>query len=1187
MPKVDPHHIIAIGASAGGMEEINSFFDHTPLDGVSYIIIQHLSADFKSRMVDLLARHSKLIVEEAEDGMKVQCNQVYLIPSNKYMTIRGGSLYLTEKEKIKGPHLTINTFFESLAANDGKKAIGIILSGLGSDGTEGIKAIKKAGGMVMARDPETSEFSSMPSHAIATGLVDFVLEPTLMPGAIEDYVKHEGNLVTDHRDDEKDLLAIIDLIKERSPLDFSDYKQPTILRRTKRRASSHNFNTLGKYLNYLKETPLEVDALAKEFLISVTSFFRDPAAFDFIQSKVLPDILEGLAPDEELKMWVAGCATGEEVYSLAILIAEQLTGRLSDTVVKLFATDIDSDALIHAGKGVYSKNISKNMPPERLEKYFLKEGENYRINPVIRKMVIFAKHDLVKNPPYCNMHLISCRNLLIYMAPVLQKKIFTMMLFGLKKDGYLFLGSSENPMPIIKNLEVVHKKWKIYKNLETKRAISFDAFSMPDLPDTKQTPSRFSPDTAKNTNHNNLSEEIHESLANKLDYLAVCIDEHNQVVRSYGDTTKYLLHKHFSSDLAELLPKPLAVAFNTLSKKVLKTNENVVLNGVKIKQGQHMVNVSLSISPLILKGREKLLWVTFSEDKSAAPVQKDAVYDERIYLDQYVVNLEEERKELKDKLYSSNEKLDASNENMQSFNEELISANEEMQSTNEEMQSVNEELHTINSDYQLKNKELLEINDDLNNYFRSNINGQLFIDNELRLMKFSPGTVKQINLLETDIGRPLSNISTNIKFETIIDDIKKVLAEGCVITKEIETNNGKWYQIMTMPYVQQADHSNNGAIITFNDITELKRIQQELDISSKTLGMAIDSAEMGIWSIDVETREFIPSPRLKELFGFHADEQMSYESTIAQIDSAFQLGVTGAIEAAITRGEVCDVEFPLKGFHDGKLRWVRANGNLTHDQDGKPGYFTGVMHDVTVHKQDDIRKTDFIAMASHELKTPLTTLQAYIQMLAAKADKSGDTFAVGALDKANVQVKKMSTLINGFLSASSFEAGKIYLNEQPFEMNTLLREIVEDIMLITKSHYIVVTSDCDIVVQADRDKIGQVITNFLSNAIKYSSKGKNIKVSCREIKGVVEVSITDEGLGIAPQDHAKLFDRYYRIESEQTQNISGFGLGLYLSAEIIQRHKGKVWVKSEMGKGSTFYFSLPLLRGKVITPTTD
>ncbi|MDB5149447.1 MAG: yycG 1 [Mucilaginibacter sp.] len=1174
MFKADPHHIIAIGASAGGMEEINSFFDHTPLDGVSYVIIQHLSADFKSRMVDLLARHSKLIVEEAEDGMKVQCNQVYLIPSNKYMTIREGCLYLTEKEKIKGPHLTINAFFDSLAANYGKKAIGIVMSGLGSDGTEGIKAIKKAGGMVMARDPKTSEFSSMPSHAIATGLVDFVLEPALMPGAIEDYVKHEGDLITDHQDDEKDLTAIIGLIKDRSPLDFSDYKQPTILRRTKRRASTHNFNTLGRYLDFLKVTPLEVDALAKEFLISVTSFFRDPAAFDFIQSKVLPDILERLAPEEELKMWVAGCATGEEVYTMAILIAEQLKGRLADTVVKLFATDIDSDALVHAGKGVYSKNIAKNISPERLEKYFLKEGESYRVKPVIRKMVIFAKHDLVKNPPYCNMHLISCRNLLIYMAPVLQKKIFTMMLFGLKKDGYLFLGSSESPMPIIKNLQVVHKKWKIYKNLETKRAISFEAFSMPD---TRQIPSRFSPGAVKNTNHNNLSEEINESLANKLDYLAVCIDEHNQVVRSYGDTTKYLLNKHFSSNLPELLPKPLAVAFNALSKKVLKTNENVVLKGIKIKHNQDIINVSLSISPLILKGRERLLWVTFSEDKSVLPVQKDTIYDEKAYLDQYIVNLEEELREFKDKLYTANEKLDASNENMQSFNEELISSNEEMQSTNEEMQSVNEELHTINSDYQLKNKELLEINDDLNNYFRSNINGQLFIDNQLRLMKFSPGTVKQINLLETDIGRPLSNISTNIKFETIIDDIKKVLAEGCVITKEIETNNGKWYQIMTMPYVQQADHSNNGAIITFNDITELKRIQQELDISSKTLGMAIDSAKMGIWSIDAKTREFIPSLRLKELFGFHADEQMSYESVIAQIDIEYQSLVTDAVEAAINLGEVCDVEFPLKGFHDGKLRWVRANGNLTYDQDGKPGYFTGVMHDVTAHKQDDIRKSDFIAMASHELKTPLTTLQAYVQMLTAKASKAGDTFAVGALNKAYIQVKKMSALINGFLSASSFEAGKIYLNEQPFEMNTLLKEIVEDMMLVTQSHDIVVTSDCNIVVHADRDKIGQVITNFLSNAIKYSPRGKNIKVSCKEIKGEVEVSITDEGLGIEPQDLEKLFDRYYRIESEQTQNISGFGLGLYLSAEIIQRHRGKVWVESEMEKGSTFYFSLPLI----------
>ncbi|SDM90613.1 two-component system, chemotaxis family, CheB/CheR fusion protein [Daejeonella rubra] len=823
-----PNYIIAIGASAGGMDEINLFFDHTPLDGVAYVIIQHLSPNFKSRMVELLARHSKLIVLEAENEMKVICNKVYLIPHNKFMTISNGNLYLSDKENIKGPHLTINTFFDSLATDYGKKAIGIILSGLGSDGTEGIKAIKKAGGMVIARNPANSEFGSMPSSAIATGLVDFVLDPELMPTAIEDYVNHTEELLIGSHEDEKYLKAIIDLIKETSPLDFSDYKQTTILRRTKRRASHGNFKSLANYLSFLKKTPEEVAALAKEFLISVTTFFRDKEAFEFIEKEVFPDILKKLVPGEELKIWIAGCATGEEAYSMAILLHEQLTGKFEDTIVKIFATDIDSTALLHAGKGLYNATISKDISSERLQKYFIKEGDKYKVSQQIRKMVIFAQHDLVKNAPYCNMQFISCRNLLIYMAPLLQKKIFTMLLFGLKVDGYLFLGSSENPMPILKNLEVVNKKWKIYKNLKVKRGFNFDAFSLPNLLDIKHTPSHsVTAEIDKNIN-TALAEAMHTSLAKDLDYLTVCVNENNQVISFYGDTSTYLLQKHFTSNLTELLPKPLAIVYKTLSINTLKENKKVEVRGVKIKQGKKILKVNLSVSPLEVKDEHKLLMVIFTKDHSV-DIKNDIEYDETIYLDQYTKSLETEVKELKDKLNSSYEKLDALNENMQSFNEELISANEEMQSTNEEMQSVNEELHTINSDYQLKNKELLEMNDDLNNYFRSNINGQLFINKNLELMKFSPGTVKQINLLGTDIGRPLSNISTNIKFETIIDDVKQVLKDGNIITKEIETNNGKWYQIMTMPYVEQATNNNIGAIITFNDITELKNKQFEID----------------------------------------------------------------------------------------------------------------------------------------------------------------------------------------------------------------------------------------------------------------------------------------------------------------------------------------------------------------------
>jgi two-component system CheB/CheR fusion protein len=420
------------------------------------------------------------------------------------------------------------------------------------------------------------------------------------------------------------------------------------------------------------------------------------------------------------------------------------------------------------------------------------------------------------------------------MTPALQKKIFLMLLFGIRTEGYLFLGSSENPLPIIQNLEVVNKKWKIYKNLETKKVVRFDAFSLPELKAKLTPPSR--EESVQNLN-NTLAEVVNENIVTELDYLAVCIDENNHVVKTYGDTTKYLLQKNFNLNLTELLPRSLAVAFNTLIINVQKTNKKATVNGIKVKNGESINKVSLSISPLNLKkGKQRLLLVTFTEDKMVTPaMEKDKVFDEQIYLNQYTLNLEEEIKELKDKLHSSDLQLDASNENMQSFNEELLSANEEMQSTNEEMQSINEEMHTINADYLLKNKELLELNDDLNNYFRSNINGQLFVNNDLQLMKFSPGTVKQINLLPTDVGRPLSDISTNIKFETIIGDIKQVLADGKIITKEIETENGKWYQVMTMPYIQQADNKSNGAIITFNDVTELKKTQLQLDKKNESL----------------------------------------------------------------------------------------------------------------------------------------------------------------------------------------------------------------------------------------------------------------------------------------------------------------------------------------------------------------
>ena len=827
----EPHHIIAIGASAGGLDELNSFFDHTPTDGVSYVIVQHLSKEFKSHMVELLSRHSKLTVQEAEDGMLIQSNQVYIIPNDKFMTVRGHSLYLRDRGIERIPNMTINAFFFSLAADYGPKAIAVILSGLGSDGTDGIKAIKKAGGLVIVREPDGTEFHSMPANAIATGLVDYILEPEAMPAAIEDFVKHELDLLASGIDDQQHLGEIIELINQQLPLDFSDYKHSTILRRIKRRAASNNFSELGKYIEFIKAYPQELEILAKDFLISVTSFFRDTEAFSFIEKQVLPGIIAELAPQQEIRMWVTGCATGEEAYSLAMLVNEQLGDKIREHVVKIFATDIDSVALAQAGKGIYKSGSMTNVLPERLKRFFEIAGDEYRVAPELRKMVIFAQHDLVQNPPFCNMHFISCRNVLIYMTPALQKKIYQMLLFGLKSQGYLFLGSSENPLPIIQSLKVISKKFKVYKNIDAHHPVRFESFSMPQVNYKKHTDMPHPQDQRHKIPDRTLGDAINETLMKDLGQLVVCIDQNERILKFYGDTTKFLLQKIMTTDFTELLPGPLAVAYKAIVNNVVQNDRSSSVTGIKIQQGEGIIEVTLSISPMMLKGRSNgFLVVRIYPDNSNEITAGDKLaFDEEIYLNKYTQSLEQENRDLKEKLAAASERLHSLDENMQSFNEELLSANEEMQSTSEEMQSINEELHTINSDYQLKNKQLFELNDDLNNYFRSNVNGQLFIDDQLRLVKFSPGSVKLINLVDSDVGRPLANISTNFKFETIIDDISKVLSSGEILTKEIESKNGKWYQVMTMPYIKQINNKTSGAIITFNDITALKTTQQQLD----------------------------------------------------------------------------------------------------------------------------------------------------------------------------------------------------------------------------------------------------------------------------------------------------------------------------------------------------------------------
>ncbi|MDF3079342.1 MAG: chemotaxis protein CheR [Sphingobacteriaceae bacterium] len=829
-------YIIAIGASAGGLEAISAFFDYTPLDAVSYIIIQHLSADFKSHMATILDKHTKLQIVEATNNIQIEPNKVYLIPSSNFMAIQKGRLILSDKKGQKPPHMTIDYFFSSLAMERENKAIGVVLSGTGRDGSSGIQAIKNAGGIVLVQDPGSAAFNEMPIAAIGTGCADTILSPKDMPQVIEAYVKDgilEKPRVVDIQDiTPAEVSTIVSLITDSLPLDFTNYKQPTIFRRIKRRMLQNNIKNAADYLSYLKSNSNEIQLLANDFLIGVTSFFRDAQAFKIMEKIVIPELV-GHRGKELLKIWVAGCSSGEEAYSLAILISEHVEKAEGEFEVKIFATDINQAALRVAAKGVYTDGIEKDISKERLKNYFDKEGNLYKVKPNIRNMLIFAQHDLTKNPPYCNVDLICCRNLLIYLDSSLQKKVFNMMHFGLKKGGFLFLGPSENAAILKDDFDEINNKWKIFKSKKASRSYRFDGFPVQVIEGINEENVETGKETGEPLITAAVTDELNLAICEESGLSGVAADKSLKVIHSFGNLSRYLKNGHFKQNLGDLLPDEIAMSLKAAVHKALKTKKKVQLDGLFFKDKAVTRAVNITVKPLAAVDAEQSVMILFAE--GLKPKIRTAPSDMHDLTKQYLLNLEKELTETRQNLEQAYQRIESTNENLQSFNEELLSANEELQSSNEELQSVNEELQTINREHHIANVALNELNDDLNNYFRSNVNGQLFVDRNLMLKNYSPGAVKHINIRESDIGRPLSNITTNMKMETLLADIEKVIFNDETIVREAESLDGKTYQVMTMPYIRTSTGNTDGAIISFYDITELKKLMKNLEATNNSL----------------------------------------------------------------------------------------------------------------------------------------------------------------------------------------------------------------------------------------------------------------------------------------------------------------------------------------------------------------
>ncbi|MEO5657966.1 MAG: chemotaxis protein CheB [Nitrospiria bacterium] len=840
--------IVGIGASAGGLEALEAFFRQMPADsGLAFVVVQHLDPGHKSIMVDLLARRTAMKVLQVADGMRVTPNSVYVIPPHKYLALLQDVLHLLDPDPRQTFRLPIDVFFRSLSEDKGEKAIGIVLSGTGTDGALGIKAVKGSGGMTMAQDEGSAKFSSMPKSAIATGCVDYVVPPEQMPRELMKYIRHPYMAAALRKDREAPDLAepdrldkIFILLRSHTGHDFSQYKRNTISRRIERRMAVHQLEHIDDYIRYLRDTKPEIDALFKDLLIGVTSFFRDPEAFETLREQVVRPLVARQSAETPIRVWVAGCSTGEEAYSLAMLLREEIVDTSTKNLkIQIFATDIDRHALDIAREGIYPDSIAADVSPQRLTRFFTKEGAHYRINQPIRDTVVFAKQDLIKDPPFSKLDLIVCRNLLIYMTNTLQRKILPLFHYTLNPMGYLMLGPSETVGDFVDLFALTEKKWKIFQAKHAVRPVEF-----PLMPQTLKVmvATRGGVHALGATN---LAQRFEKLLLEDHTPPCVIVNAKYDILHFHGQTRGYLNPPTGAAtfNLLKMAREGLRIELRTALHKAFRDHTRVVHAAIRVGGKGTPRTVNLVIEPLEQEFVAGLMLVIFEEattstststSKKHTSAQKEADRPHRL-----IEDLENELNSTRETLQTTIEELDnakeeftATNEELQSTNEEFQSTNEELETSKEEMQSVNEELLTVNTELQSKLDELSQVHNDIQNLLNSTQIGTIFLDTRLRIKRFTPMAGRVFSLIPGDVGRPLNHLASHLVDDKIVSDAGWVLQTLAVKEQERQTKEGEWFLMRMVPY-RTMTNVIDGIVITFTDISELKKQKRAAEASAR------------------------------------------------------------------------------------------------------------------------------------------------------------------------------------------------------------------------------------------------------------------------------------------------------------------------------------------------------------------
>lgn len=1179
-----PTHIVGVGASAGGLEALERLFEAMPPQtGMAFAVVQHLSPDFKSLTDELLGRRTRIPIHRVEDGMEMRRDAIYLLPPKKNMIVVDGKLRLTDKDPREMLHLPIDHFFRSLAQDAGERAIGIVLSGTGSDGSRGIRDIHEAGGLVIAQTPESAKFDGMPKSAVHTRAVHFVLPPEEIPTALLRYIKHplgqERALaaLSEPVAPESAMESLFRLLRDAYDIDFSHYKPETVARRTQRRLLLKHAHDLEDYVSRLARDTDELNALYRDLLIGVTRFFRDRDAWENLQQSVLGPMIDALPNGEELRIWVAGCATGEEAYSLAILVHECFEARKRPVAAKIFATDVHRASLEQAAAGVFSDSALADLAPGWRTRYFVRKGDEYQVTSDLRQTIVFAQHNLVRDAPFTRIDLITCRNLLIYLKPIAQRKILSLFHFGLRSRGVLFLGPSESPGELSEEFDVLDGHWKVYRKRRDVR-----------LPNDVKLPSAIRqangagvlgmPMPAAPAGLDGQLLGAYDVLLDEFMPPSFLVDEKRELIHSFGGASQYLKLRdgRFSKDVLDMVEPELRVALAGALPRAFKEQAPVIYKNLRVltSSGEQVINVTVKPVANRRNGTVQALVCLSQPEETRAPTTTREI-DLGEASREHMLSLESELRFTKENLQATIEELETSNEELQATNEELVAANEELQSTNEELHSVNEELYTVNGEYQKKIAELTELTADVDNLLSSSQIHTIFLDRGLRIRKFTPSIAETFNLLPQDLGRRIDSFTHGIDDDKLLNEIQEVLRSTTLFEKQVRDHKGNWFLLRIVPY--QKAKIIDGVVLTLIDISSLKTAQAATAQKDQQLAAILKTSPNFLCVKDLSLRYIVADDAYRSLLGQDPVGKTAREIFPPEIAETLD----SLDRRAVAEGTAQEAEMVLP-LRQGPRFFLGTHFPLRDDL-GRIIGVSSVKTDITQLKEveaqarEAVRQRDqFLAMLSHELRNPVAAILNAATVLEMMGPDAGSKQNWHSLIER--RARHMARLLDDLLDVSRVTQGKIEIRKEIVDLRSVAQEAVEQVRSTLDERCLQLSIGMPaqpVFVDGDPDRLQQIYANLLLNACKYTPAKGHIGLTLEQTDVHAVVRINDSGCGIAPDMLEKVFELFVQANAEHARG--GIGVGLTLVRSLVQLHGGQVTAQSEgPGKGSEFIVRLPL-----------